>query len=202
MLRIGITGGIGSGKTTVAKIFEVLGVPVYYADDAAKKLMNEDEALQQKIIAAFGADIFEDKKLNRARLASIIFNDPEKLSLLNSIVHPATIADAEKWMKQFSKAGSKKTAFAIKEAALIFESGAQNKLDYVIGVHAPYKLRLQRAMLRDNLTKDEVESRMEKQMDETKKMNLCNFIITNDEVQLLIPQVVELHKKLVELNDN
>ena len=200
MLRIGITGGIGSGKTTVAKIFEVLGVPVYYADDAAKRLMNEDQALQQKIIENFGADVFENRQLNRSRLASIVFNDPEKLALLNSIVHPVTIADAEKWMKRFSKTAIQKIPFAIKEAALIFESGAQKKLDYVIGVHAPYKLRLQRAMLRDNLTKDEVEARMEKQMDETKKMNLCNFIITNDEVQLLIPQVVELHKKLVELD--
>lgn len=201
MLRIGITGGIGSGKTTVAKIFEVLGVPVYYADDAAKRLMNEDQALQQKIIENFGADVFENRQLNRSRLASIVFNDPEKLALLNSIVHPVTIADAEKWMKRFSKTAIQKIPFAIKEAALIFESGAQKKLDYVIGVHAPYKLRLQRAMLRDNLTKDEVEARMEKQMDETKKMNLCNFIITNDEVQLLIPQVVELHKKLLEIDN-
>ena len=200
MLRIGITGGIGSGKTTVAKIFEVLGVPVYYADDAAKRLMNEDQALQQKIIENFGADVFENRQLNRSRLASIVFNDPEKLALLNSIVHPVTIADAEKWMKRFSKTAIQKIPFAIKEAALIFESGAQKKLDYVIGVHAPYKLRLQRSMQRDNLTKEEVEARMEKQMDETKKMNLCNFIITNDEVQLLIPQVVELYKKLVELD--
>ena len=145
MLRIGITGGIGSGKTTVAKIFEVLGVPVYYADDAAKRLMNENEALQQKIIENFGGDIFEKKQLNRSRLASIVFNDPEKLALLNSLVHPVTIADADKWMKQFSKTGSSKIPFAIKEAALLFESGAQKKLDYVIGVHAPYKLRLQRA---------------------------------------------------------
>jgi len=200
MLRIGITGGIGSGKTTVAKIFEVLGVPVYYSDDAAKRLMNEDEVLQQKLIAHFGAKIFENKQLNRAKLASIVFNDPEKLALLNSIVHPVTITDAEKWMKQFAKAGAKKTAYAIKEAALIFESGAQKKLDYVIGVNSPYKLRLQRAMQRDNLSKEEVESRIEKQMDETKKMNLCNFIITNDEDQLLIPQVVELHKKLMGLD--
>ena len=201
MLRVGITGGIGSGKTTVAKIFEVLGIPVYYADAAAKRLMNEDQTLQQKIIENFGADVFENRQLNRARLASIVFNDPEKLALLNSLVHPVTISDADKWMKQFSKAGATKTPFAIKEAALIFESSAQRKLDYVIGVHAPYKLRLQRAMQRDNLTKEEVEARMEKQMDETKKMNLCNFIITNDEVQLLIPQVLELHKKLLELDN-
>ena len=197
MLRIGITGGIGSGKTTVAKIFEVLGVPVYYADVAAKRLMNEDELLQQNIISHFGSAIFENKQLNRELLASIVFNDPEKLSLLNSIVHPVTIADAEKWMKQVAKADGKETPYAIKEAALLFESGAQKKLDYVIGVNAPYKLRLQRAMQRDNLSKEEIESRMVKQMDETKKMNLCNFIITNDEVQLLIPQVLELHKKLV-----
>jgi len=199
MLRIGITGGIGSGKSTVAKIFEVLAAPVYYADDAAKRLMNEDESLQQKIAENFGADIFENKQLNRALLASRVFNDPAKLSLLNSIVHPLTIADAEQWMKQVAKNGNKKTPYALKEAALLFESGAQKKLDYVIGVNAPYKLRLQRAMQRDNLSKEEVEARMARQMDETKKMNLCNFIITNDEVQLLIPQVVELHRKLTEL---
>ncbi|CAN5811699.1 dephospho-CoA kinase [soil metagenome] len=202
MLRIGITGGIGSGKTTVAKIFEVLGVPVYYSDDAARRLMNEDRELQQKLIKHFGPAIFENGQLNRSLLASIVFNDPAKLVLLNAAVHPVTIADAEKWMKQFSAGGGKNTPYAIKEAALVFESGAQNKLDYVIGVHAPYKLRLQRAMQRDNLTKEEVESRMEKQMDETKKMNLCNFIVTNDEDQLLIPQVMELHKKLIALNDN
>lgn len=199
MLRIGITGGIGSGKTTVAKIFEVLGVPVYYSDDAAKRLMNEDDALQQKLIENFGATIFENKQLNRSLLASIVFNDPEKLSLLNSIVHPVTIADAEKWMKHISTNDAQETPYAIKEAALIFESGAQKKLDYVIGVNAPYKLRLQRAMQRDHLSKEEVEARIAKQMDETKKMNLCNFIITNDEDQLLIPQVVELHKKLIQL---
>ena len=201
MLRIGITGGIGSGKTTVAKIFEVLGIPVYYADDAARKLMNEDTGLQKELVEHFGTEVYENGQLNRTYLASIVFNDPKKIALLNSIIHPITIADAERWMKQFSQGGDKKIPFAIKEAALIFESGAQHKLDYVIGVHAPYKLRLQRAMKRDSLTKEEVEARMEKQMDETKKMNLCNFIITNDEVQLLIPQVVELHKKLVELND-
>ncbi len=197
MLRIGITGGIGSGKTTVAKIFEVLGVPVYYADDAAKRLMNEDESLQQNIIEHFGPAVFENKKLNRSLLASMVFNDPQKLSLLNSIVHPVTIADAEKWMEQVATNEEGKIPYAIKEAALMFESGAQKKLDHVIGVHAPYKLRLQRAMLRDNLSKEEIESRMARQMDETKKMNLCNFIITNDEVQLLIPQVMELHEKLV-----
>ena len=200
MLRIGITGGIGSGKTTVARIFEVLGIPVYYADDAAKRLMNEDEELQQKIIENFGPEVYENKQLNRTKLASLVFNDPQKLALLNTLVHPATIADAENWMKNIGhENNSSEIPFAIKEAALLFESGAQKNLDYVIGVNAPYKLRLQRAMKRDKLTKEAVESRLNKQMDETKKMNLCNFIITNDEEQLLIPQVEELHRKLLNL---
>lgn len=199
MLKIGITGGIGSGKTTVAKIFEVLGIPVYYADEAAKRLMKEDESLHQKLIEVFGEQVYENGQLNRSFLASQVFSQPEKLALLNSIVHPLTIADAEKWMKQ-NASGPSSPSYALKEAALIFESGAQKKLDYVIGVHAPYKLRLERSMKRDNLSKAEVESRMARQMDETKKMNLCNFIITNDEVQLLIPQVVELHEKLKMLN--
>ncbi len=200
MLRIGITGGIGSGKTTVARIFEVLGIPVYYADDAAKRLMNEDEELQQKIIENFGPEVYENKQLNRTKLASLVFNDPQKLALLNTLVHPATIADAEIWMKNIGhENNSSEIPFAIKEAALLFESGAQKNLDYVIGVNAPYKLRLQRAMKRDKLTKEAVESRLNKQMDETKKMNLCNFIITNDEEQLLIPQVEELYRKLLNL---
>jgi len=200
MLRIGITGGIGSGKTTVARIFEVLGIPVYYADDAAKRLMNEDEVLQLKIIENFGPEVYENKQLNRTKLASLVFNDPQKLALLNTLVHPATIADAENWMKNIGhENNSSEIPFAIKEAALLFESGAQKNLDYVIGVNAPYKLRLQRAMKRDKLTKEAVESRLNKQMDETKKMNLCNFIITNDEEQLLIPQVEELYRKLLNL---
>ncbi len=199
MLRIGITGGIGSGKTTVAKIFEVLGVPVYYADDAAKRLMNEDETLKCQLIEHFGPAVYENGQLNRPLLSSLVFNAPEKLSLLNSLVHPATITDAEIWMKQIANTSGKKINYAIKEAALIFESGAQKKLDHVIGVHAPYKLRLHRSMQRDNLTKEEVESRMVNQMDETKKMNLCNFIITNDEVQLLIPQVTALHEMLMKM---
>ena len=200
MLRIGITGGIGSGKTTVARIFEVLGIPVYYADDAAKRLMNEDEVLQLKIIENFGPEVYENKQLNRTKLASLVFNDPQKLAILNTLVHPATIADAENWMKNIGhENNSSEIPFAIKEAALLFESGAQKNLDYVIGVNAPYKLRLQRAMKRDKLTKEAVESRLNKQMDETKKMNLCNFIITNDEEQLLIPQVEELYRKLLNL---
>ena len=199
MLKIGLTGGIGSGKTTVARIFEVLGIPVYYADDAAKRMMNENEELKEKLQEHFGAGIYEDGRLNRQLLASLVFNDPQKLELLNSIIHPLTIADAEAWMKQQESKGG---PYAIKEAALIFESGSQKKLDYIIGVHSPYKLRLQRAMQRDGQSKEAIEDRISKQMDETRKMALCDFILTNDEEELLIPQVTELHQRLVSLNEN
>ncbi len=186
MLRIGLTGGIGSGKSTVAKIFETLGIPVYYADDASKKLMNENEELKKAIKNNFGSATYTDGKLNRKQLSSLVFNNPEKLALLNSIVHPATIKDAEDWMK-------KQTApYAIKEAALIFESGSQEHLDKVIGVYAPSTVRINRVMQRDNVSRNEVISRMNKQINEEIKMRLCDYVITNDEQQLLIPQVLQL----------
>lgn len=200
MLRIGITGGIGSGKTTVARIFEVLGIPVYYADEAAKRLMNEDAALKQQVIGLFGNEVYENGRLNRGKLASLVFDNPEKLSLLNKVVHPVTIADAENWMCQAEKNAGHRITYAIKEAALIFESGAQDHLDFVIGVDAPADLRVQRAMSRDNVSREAVMKRMEKQMDEKQKMDLCHFIIINNEEQLLIPQVVELHSRLVNMN--
>ena len=188
MLRIGITGGIGSGKSTVSKIFEVLGAPVYYADDASKRLMNEDEEVKEKLRSVFGEGVYSDGMLNRQYLSSIVFNDPLKLALLNSIVHPATIKDAEDWML-------KQTApYAIKEAALIFESGSQEHLDKVIGVYAPAVVRIHRVMQRDNVTREEVLGRMSKQIDEDIKMRLCDYVIKNDEQELLIPQVIKLHE--------
>ena len=190
MLRVGITGGIGSGKSTVSKIFEVLGIPVYYADDASKRLMNEDETLKEKLRSIFGKETYTDGQLNRAYLSSIVFNNPEKLSLLNSIIHPATIKDAEEWMLKQT------TPYAIKEAALIFESGSQQYLDKVIGVYAPAAVRIHRVMQRDNVTREEVLSRMNKQIDEQMKMRLCDYVIMNDEQELLISQVIEIHKKI------
>ena len=193
MLKVGITGGIGSGKSTVAHIFEILGIPVYYADAAAKKLMNEDEKLKQQVQQLFGDAAYTNGQLNRAFVAAQVFNNPEKLALLNSIVHPATIADAAKWMQQQS------APYAIKEAALIFESGAQENLEKVIGVFASKTIRIKRVMDRDGITREEVLARMNKQINETIKMRLCNYVITNDEQQLLIPQVLAVHEKLLAL---
>lgn len=189
MLKVGLTGGIGSGKSVVAKVFESLGIPVYYADDAAKQLMNTDATLKAAIIKNFGKECYKNGQLDRKYLASIVFNNKEKLQLLNSLTHPATIADANKWMQR------QKAPYIIKEAALLFESGANKGLDHVIGVSSPLSLRLKRVMQRDGLSKEEVMQRMNKQMDEDKKLKLCDFIIVNNEEELLLPQVLELHKK-------
>ncbi len=191
MLKIGLTGGIGSGKSTVAAIFEVLDIPVYYADNVAKKLMQEDESLINSIKLNFGDSCYEAGKLNRAYLSSIVFNDKSKLELLNSIVHPATIAHAENWM-------SIQTApYCIKEAALIFESNSNKILDYIIGVHSPENLRINRIISRDHISENEIKSRIDAQMNEAEKMAKCDFVINNDEIELLVPQVIAIHKKLI-----
>jgi dephospho-CoA kinase len=193
-LKIGLTGGLGSGKSTVAKIFEVLGIPVYYADTEAKRIMNEDPLLKAEIIKHFGSESYTDNQLNRSYLSTLVFNNRDKLALLNSIVHPATIRDSKEWIC------NQTTPYAIKEAALIFESGSQDSLDYIIGVSAPASLRIQRAMQRDHLTKEQVQQRMSKQIEEVIKMHLCDFVIYNDEIKPVIPQVLELHKKLLTLS--
>ena len=192
MLKIGITGGMGSGKSTVAKVFETLGIPVYYADDAAKRILNENEELKAKIINYFGQDAYNENGLNRSYLASIVFNDREKLDLLNSLTHPLTIADANAWFEK------QKSPYSIKEAALLFESGAAEGIDYIIGVDAPRAIRIRRIMQRDQLTASEIEKRFSKQLQEDIKMKLCDFVIKNDEQQLVIPQVLALDKKFRE----
>ncbi len=165
-------------------------MPVYYADAASKRLYETDKELMQKMKAHFGDNIYHEDQLNRSKLASIVFNDPQQLELLNSLVHPPTIRDAKEWMQ-------KQTApYAIKEAALLFESGSNEGLDCVIGVYAPQQLRIKRVMDRDGVTYEEVMSRLNRQIDEEEKMQRCDFIITNDEAQLLIPQVMEMDRKL------
>lgn len=191
MIKIGLTGGIGSGKTTVAQIFKLLGIPVYYADEAAKKMMNENEDLKQQIIQHFGEESYTEGVLNKQYLAATVFSNSEKTILINSIIHPATIADAEKWM-------SEQTApYAVKEAALIFEAGAEKMLDLVIGVYSPENLRIQRVINRNNIYRETVITRIKNQMDDELKMSLCDVVLINDETQLLIPQVIVLHENLL-----
>jgi dephospho-CoA kinase len=190
MLKIGLTGGVGSGKTTVSKIFASLGVPVFYADDIAKKIMNEDPVLKQEIINLFGEAAYTEK-LNRKHIADIVFNNAFKLEQLNALIHPRTIAAANKWMQHQT------TPYIIKEAALMFEAGASTNLDYVIGVYAPQYLRINRVIKRDKFTKEQVLERINNQIDETIKMKLCDFVIVNDEQKAVLPQVLCLHKKFL-----
>lgn len=191
VLKVGLTGGIGSGKSTIAKMFELLGVPVYYADAASKRLYHTNQELMTSLKQHFGEDIYTADQLDRQKLAAIVFNDPHKLDLLNRLVHPPTIKDAEDWMQ-------KQTApYVIKEAALLFESGSVSGLDYVIGVYAPVHLRIKRTMDRDKVSREEVQARMNRQIDEDIKMRLCDYVITNNEQQLVIPQVIELHQQLL-----
>ncbi|HOZ70247.1 MAG TPA: dephospho-CoA kinase [Chitinophagaceae bacterium] len=192
MYRVGLTGGIGSGKSTVARILETLGIPVYYADDAAKQIMNTDIGLRKEIQAHFGDAAYADGQLDRKYLAGIVFNDPEKLSLLNSLIHPVTIRHSEQWFCRQS------APYAVREAALLFESGASENLDFIIGVYAPKQLRLQRVIKRDGLTTEEIQKRMSRQINEEMKMKLCDAVIRNDEQQLVIPQVMGIHRLLLE----
>lgn len=191
-LRVGLTGGIGSGKSTVAKIFETLGIPVYYADDRAKELMNTNEALREKIKQLLGPEAYEDNILKRDVVASKVFGNAALLQQLNALVHPITIADAEAWMQ------AQQAPYAIKEAALLFEAGADKALDNIITVTAPQELRLKRVIQRDGSTAQKVQERMNRQMPEAEKISRSHFVIYNDETQLLIPQVINLHQQLIQ----
>jgi len=195
MLKIGLTGNIGSGKTTVSKIFEILGIPVFYADDAAKSVMVNDEILIHGIKSEFGEDsYFNDGSLNRKHIAGIVFNDPAKLTKLNSLVHPATFRAFDAWLEKIGD-----VPYVLKEAALLFESDSYKFCDYTIMVEAPLESRITRVMQRDGLSRTEIEKRESNQFAEEKKALLANHIIINDDKQLVIPQVLELHQVFLSL---
>ena len=193
MLKVGLTGGIGSGKSTVARIFQALGIPVYNADAASKLLYQHNPEIRQAITTHFGQHIYENNVFKKERLAAAVFGDARQLHLLNSIIHPATIQHAKDWM------AVQRAPYLVKEAALIFESGSGADLDYVIGVWAPLELRIKRVMARDGLQREAVLQRMQHQIEESVKMKLCDFVITNNDEELVLPQVLELHQCLLRL---
>lgn len=190
-LRIGITGGIGSGKSTVAHIFSVLGIPVWDADSAARNIMETNTSLSNAIRSAFGDASYLNGKLNRKYLADQVFNDPVKLEQLNALVHPFAIAEAAAWSEK------QEAPYTVKEAALFFESGSAGDMDYIIGVYTPRHIRIKRVMDRDGLSRDAVLARMQRQIQEEIKMRLCDFVILNDDQHLLIPQVLKLHEQFL-----
>ncbi len=191
-LKVGITGGIGSGKTTVCKIFESLGIPVYNADERAKWLMVNHPLIVKGLKDLFGEQAYlGDGSLNRKGIAAIVFSDKEKLNQLNALVHPAVYQDGEDWHASFSD-----VPYTIKEAALHFESGAYRTMDVMITVFAPEEMRLQRVINRDDANLQEVKDRMSKQMPDQEKMEKSDFVIYNDGTQLLIPQILEIHDSI------
>jgi dephospho-CoA kinase len=195
MLKIGITGNIGSGKTTVSKIFEVLGIPVFYADDEAKKVMVTDSILIDSIKQTFGTEsYFEDGTLNRKHIAGIVFNNETELEKLNAIVHPAVFRAFNNWVPLF-----KNLPYVLKEAALLFESDSYKMCDKTIMVTSPLAMRIERVMARDGLSKDEILKREAKQFTEEQKLKLADFSIKNDNTELVIPQVLALHDRFIRL---
>jgi dephospho-CoA kinase len=189
MKVVGITGGIGSGKTTACRIFEELGVPVYYADARAKALMTDNPMLRQRIIDEFGDKAFENGNLNRPYLAQLVFNDTGKLAVLNGLVHPAVAEDFDAWLET-----QKSAKYVLKEAAILFESGAYQDVDITVLVIAPEDLRVARVTERDGVNPEDVLKRMKNQWTQERKVKLADHILTNDGSQLLIPQVLALHK--------
>lgn len=191
MIKVGLTGGIGSGKSTVAKLFEVLRVPVYYADEAAKRLMVSDPTVRQHLIEAFGPEVYDETgQLQRSYLSEKVFNDQTALDQLNSIVHPAVGRDGERWLRAHQH-----YPYVVKEAALLFEAGTYAALDTMVCVVAPESLRLQRVMQRDDVPASAVRARMDKQWPQAQKAERSDHIITNDNVIPLIPQVLALHQQ-------
>lgn len=190
-LAIGITGGIGSGKSTVCEVFKLLGVPLFEADTAAGKLINSDSEIRNNLIQLFGNEIYNsDKKINREKLANIIFNSDVELEKVNKVVHPAVRKEFMNWLKL------QKTDYVIHEAAILIESGFYKMMDFTILVSAPEEMRIERVMRRNNLTRENVISRMAKQWPDSEKRKFATLELVNDNKNLLIPQIIEIDKKL------
>lgn len=192
-VKVGITGGIGAGKTLVANIFGTFGIPIYNSDVEAKRLMNEDLNLKEQIINLFGQKAYVNDCLNSAYLTELVFKNQENLNMINNLVHPAVIKDYNNWLTKYEN-----KPITIKEAALLFESGSYKDLDYTILVLAPKSIRIGRVLLRDiNRTKEDIEDIIAKQMSDSQKKKISDFNIINDEKEMVIPQVLEIYKTLI-----
>jgi dephospho-CoA kinase len=192
MKKIGVTGGIGSGKSVVCEVFRTLGCKIYNADDRAKMLLDNNSEIRKQITSYFGTEIYESGIANRKLLASKVFNNPAALNTLNGIIHPAVFDDFQQWTSLY-----KDQPYIIKEAAIMFESGANKQLDSVILVYASPEIRMQRVMHRDNISEDAVGARMNNQMSDDDKLKLSDYVIYNDGVHSLIKQVLTLHNSFI-----
>ncbi|MBQ6939781.1 MAG: dephospho-CoA kinase [Alistipes sp.] len=190
MYKVGLTGGIGSGKSTVCAMLRERGVAVYSSDERAKELMNSDSTIKERIIARFGAESFEDGVLNRAYLAQRVFASEEELAALNAIVHPRVMEDFEAW------AESAEGEYVLLESAILFESGFDSKVDMVVAIMAPEDLRIERAMQRDGVTKEQVVERMRRQLSDEERCSRSKYAIVNIELEELEEDVEQLHRRL------
>jgi dephospho-CoA kinase len=196
MLKVGLTGGIGSGKTIVAKIFSGLGIPVFYADIEARRLMESSPELIQAVKNSFGDEAYSGSVLNRKYLAKIVFNDEVKLKKLNQLTHPAVHSHFETWLLL-----QHDMPYVVEEAALLFESGGWKYFDFILLVTAPESLRIARVMKRDGVSESEVKNRIQSQMPEDEKIPRANFLIFNDDQSFVLSQVLAFHEKLISLNN-
>lgn len=192
MIRVGLTGGIGSGKTIISKIFSVLDIPIFYSDNEAKNLLYNDQKILLALKTHFGDDVFTNHQPDKTKLASLIFSNPEKLKILNSIIHPAVQLRYLDWLK-----GHQSSGYTIKEAAILFESGANKNCDKIITVVAETELRIKRIMYRDKISRDQVLKRMKAQWDDHEKIIRSDYIIENNDDKLVIPQVIKIHEDLI-----
>ena len=193
MIIAGLTGGIGSGKSTIADIFANLGVPVYNADFYAKWLLNNSKELKDKLTKAFGNDIYNNNQINRKHFASIIFSDKEKLALSNSIIHPVVFNHFNKWVESQPNG----TKYVIKESAILYESGADKLTDVSITVVADKATRIERVCKRDNVSEELVIDRINNQMTDEERINLADMVIDNNDNKMIVNQVLEIHKQLI-----
>jgi dephospho-CoA kinase len=191
MIIVGLTGGIGSGKTTVVKMFANMGVPVYIADDEAKKLMNTSKIIKRKLIGLFGEETYVDGKLNKPFIANIIFNDKVSLRKMNAIVHPRVAKHFERWVLK------QDAPYVIKEVAILFENGSYKDCDFVITVTANKVLRIERLLKRDNTTKENIEAIMKNQWTDDQRIQNSDFVINNLSVANTKKQVVKIHKEIL-----
>lgn len=191
MIIVGLTGGIGSGKTTVAKEFYALGIPIYIADVEAKKLMNTSKVIKKELIELIGKEAYVQNELNRPFLASTIFNDKDYLQKMNEIVHPRVAKHFEKWV-------SKQTSpYIIKESAILFESGGYKKCDKIITVTAPLDIRIERLLQRDHTTKEKINDIINNQWSDEEKLKHSHFVIVNDTLDETKVQVIYIHKQIL-----
>lgn len=196
MIKVGITGGIGSGKSTVCRVFETFGIPVFYADTVAKSIMVTDHILVTGLKETFGQESYDDSgKLNNKHIAAIVFNDKDQLARLNALVHPAVFRAFDVWIETIPP----NTPYILKEAALLFESGSYKLCDKSVLVTAPASVKIKRVMDRDGVSAGQVEARMDKQMSDDEKSKMADFLIRNDGSQSVIHQVLELHHQFLNL---